>query len=74
MLTMMREDYRVLVDRLAPGMRPDLGPERLADMTRMIAGYQMWQGLVLDGGWTQEEYEKWLGDALVRLVVLDAVS
>jgi AcrR family transcriptional regulator len=69
MLNAMREDHRVHVDRLAAGMRPDLGPARLADVTRMITGYQMWYGLVVDGGWSQEQYEEWLGDAIVRLVM-----
>jgi hypothetical protein len=24
---------------------------------------------VVDGGWSQEQYEEWLGDAIVRLVM-----
>lgn len=72
MLKAMREDHRILVDRLAAGMRPDLGPDRLAEVTRVITGHQVWHGLVVDGEWTQEQYADWLGDTLIRLLVIDA--
>ena len=71
MLAMMREDYLVIAERLASGMRPDLGLERVADMTRVITGVHVWHGLVVEGGYTQQQYADWLGDALIRLLVLD---
>jgi hypothetical protein len=52
-------------------MRPDLGLERIADMTRVITGVQVWHGLGVEGGWTQEQYVDWLGDALIRLLAKD---
>jgi AcrR family transcriptional regulator len=67
----MREDYLVIAERLVPGLRPDLGLERVAEMTRVITGFQVWHGLVVEGGWSQEQYSDWLGDALVRLLVDD---
>jgi hypothetical protein len=67
----MREDHLVLAERLASGLRPDLGRERVADVTRVITGHQVWHGLVVEGGWTQEQYADWLGDTLIRLLVLD---
>jgi AcrR family transcriptional regulator len=70
MLDNMREDYLVIAERLTRGMRPDLGLERVADMTRVITGVQVWHGLVVEGGFTQQQYADWLGDALIRLLVL----
>ena len=64
-----REDYRVIAERLASGMRPDLGLEGVADMARVICGVQVWHGFVVEAEWTQEQYVEWLGDALIRLVV-----
>jgi AcrR family transcriptional regulator len=68
MLAAMREDYLVIAERLTSGMRPDLGLEHIADMTRVITGVQVWHGLVVESGWTQEQYVEWLGDALIRLL------
>lgn len=70
-LAAMREDHQVQVDRLGAGMRPDLGPERLAEVIRVVTGHQVWHGLVVDGGWSHEQYTDWICDALIRLVVLD---
>jgi TetR/AcrR family transcriptional regulator of autoinduction and epiphytic fitness len=69
LLAAMREDYRVIADRMLTGLRPDLGPERLAEMARVITGYQVWHALVVDGGWTRDQYEEWLADTLIRLLV-----
>lgn len=69
MLAAMREDYQVHVNRWGVGLRPDLGPERLADVLRVITGHQVWHGLVVDGAWTQEQYTDWVCDALVRLLL-----
>jgi AcrR family transcriptional regulator len=69
LLEAQREDYLVITQRLAPGMRPDLGPERVADVARIVCGVPTWHGLVVEGGWTQEQYADWLGDALIRLLV-----
>ena len=67
----MREDHRVLIQRLADGMRPDLTVEQAADMSRVVTGVQVWHGLVVEGGWTQEQYADWLGDTLIRLFVME---
>jgi AcrR family transcriptional regulator len=71
LLEAQREDYLVIAERLASGMRPELGPERVADVARMLCGVHVWHGLVVEGGWTQEQYADWLGDALIRMLVLD---
>ena len=71
MLANMQEDHLVIAERLTQGMRPDLGLERVADMTRVITGVQVWHGLVVEGGFTQQQYADWLGDALIRLLVVD---
>lgn len=67
----MREDYLVIAERLASGMRPDLGLQRVADMTRVVTGVNVWHDLVVESGWTQEQYVDWLGDALFRLLVAE---
>ena len=71
MVASMREDHLVIAQRMVPGLRPDLGLERVADMTRVITGFQVWHGLVVEGGWSQQQYADWLGDALIRLLVDD---
>lgn len=71
MLAAMRQDHQIYVNRLAAGMRPDLGPERVAEVTRVITGHQVWHGLVIDGGWSQDQYADWVSDALVRLLIED---
>jgi AcrR family transcriptional regulator len=65
----MREDYLVLAERLAPGLRPDLGVQRVADVTRVVTSVYVWHDLVVESGWTQQQYVEWLGDALFRLLV-----
>lgn len=69
MLAAMREDYQVHVTRWGSALRPDLGPEHVADVLRVITGPQVWHGFVVDGGWTQEQYSDWVADALVRLLL-----
>ena len=69
LLVAQREDYLVIAERLASGMRPDLGLERVADVARVLCGVHTWHGLVVEGGWTQEQYSDWLGDALIRMLV-----
>jgi AcrR family transcriptional regulator len=71
MLQAMREDHGILVDRVVPGRRPDLGRDRAADVSRVITGFQVWHGLVVEGGWSQQEYVEWLSDALIRLFLDD---
>ena len=48
-----------------------IGPDRLADVSRVLTGFQVWHGLVVEGGWTHEQYVEWLGDALIRLFIDD---
>jgi AcrR family transcriptional regulator len=69
LLVAQREDYRVIAERLASGLRPDLGPEQVADVARVLCGVHTWHGFVVEGGWTQGQYSDWLGDALIRLLV-----
>jgi AcrR family transcriptional regulator len=71
MLAAMREDYQVNVNRWGADLRPDLGPERVADVLRVITGPQVWHGFVVDGDWSQEQYADWVADALVRLLLDD---
>lgn len=71
MLAAMRDDYQAHVNRWGSGLRPDLGPERVADILRVITGQQVWHGFVVDGGWPQEQYTDWVCDALVRLLLLE---
>lgn len=72
LLAAQREDYLVIAERLASGMRPDLGLEGVAEMARVMCGVQVWHGFVVEGGWTHEQYVDWLGDALIRLVVAES--
>lgn len=60
-----RENQRAIVERLAKrkALCPGLDVERAADILWTINHPNTWQLLVVQRGWTPEQYEQWSGDA-----------
>lgn len=45
-------------------LRPELTPERAADLIVTLGSLATYDSLVVNRGWTQEEYETWLAETL----------
>lgn len=63
-----RENQRAVVERLAQrkALAPGLDVERAADILWTINHPNTWQLLVVQRGWTPEQYEQWSADAACR--------
>lgn len=63
-----RENQRAIVEQLAmrDALAPGLDVERGADVLWTINHPNTWQLLVVQRGWTPEQYERWSGDAACR--------
>lgn len=63
-----RENQRAIVERLAErgALSPGLDLDRAADVLWTINHPNTWQLLVVQRGWTSEQYEQWTGDAACR--------
>ena len=63
-----RENQRAIVERLSQrnALSPGLDIERAADILWTINNPNTWQLLVVQRGWTPEQYERWSGDAACR--------
>ena len=57
-------NQRAIVERLAERghLRPDLEIDRATDILWTINHPNTWQLLVVERGWTPEQYEQWTGD------------
>jgi AcrR family transcriptional regulator len=50
-------------------LRRGLDPEQAAATMFAVASYESYELLVTDRGWTPDDYEHWLGETLVRLLL-----
>ena len=50
-------------------LRPGLTPERAADITYAITGYDVFRTLVSERGWSADETEAWLAQTLATLLL-----
>lgn len=57
----------------APGLRPDLSREEVADVIWTMNGTEYYALLVLDRGWSPDRFRAWLHDAWCRLLLEDDV-
>jgi AcrR family transcriptional regulator len=57
------DNQRAIAQRLAE-QRPEVEVDRAADVLWTINHPSVWQLLVVERGWTPEEYEQWCGDVL----------
>lgn len=60
---------RALADRGV--LRPGLSVAEAADVLWLFNDPAVYHRLVLEQGWDADRYERWLGDALVRLLLTD---
>ncbi len=65
----IRSDTKTAAAASLRDLRPDLSVDEIADVLRLMAWHTTWHALVVEGGWSQERYAEWLGDALVRLLL-----
>lgn len=52
-------------------LRPGLTGRQAVDLVWSLAGPELYEDLVLDRGWTTEEFERTLGPSLKQLLLLD---
>jgi AcrR family transcriptional regulator len=66
---------RAALDRVVEGMeealRPVLGVSRAAAILRSLCRPEVYQELVEESGWSPDEYESWLGEALKRELLVE---
>jgi AcrR family transcriptional regulator len=63
-----RQNQRAIVEQLAKrkALSPAIDVERATDILWTINHPNTWQLLVVQRGWTPEQYEQWTGDAACR--------
>src|SRR4051794_20933749 len=62
LVAFQREDCRRFAADYRRFIRADLDLEQAGEIIRTVGGHQVWQSLVMDGGWSTESYEQWLAD------------
>lgn len=50
-------------------LRPGLSGRQAIDLVWAMAGPEVYEELVLDRGWTPQQFENWLGPAVVGLIL-----
>ena len=66
----LRESTDVYVPSFPPGaVRPDVGEQRANDLVWLYGHPETWNRLVVDRGWTRQQYVEWLIDAVRRTVL-----
>jgi hypothetical protein len=68
-----RAGAQVLVSRLASEnrLKPDLDPSVAADLLWSLTSLETWDSLVVQRGWSAEEYRDRLGALIVRAIMTD---
>jgi TetR/AcrR family transcriptional regulator, regulator of autoinduction and epiphytic fitness len=63
-----RGGQRAMVTRIAElgGLCPELDVERATDLAVVLAGHDVYRGLVQEAGWTVSAYKAWLFTTLVQ--------
>lgn len=61
-----RDGYRAFVQSISDrfGLRPGLDPEQATDLLLAYGGTSMWRSLVVDYGWSTDEFVDWLAETL----------
>jgi AcrR family transcriptional regulator len=61
-----RSTLDLIVEGMEGALRPDLGAARAAAILRALCRAEVYQELVVESGWSPDEYEFWLGETLKR--------
>ena len=66
-----RDGHRVLVTHLAKtfGLARGLSVERATDLLLMLGGPSVYRSLVLDSGWSEQEFVSWVAKAVQQQVL-----
>ena len=64
-----QEDCRRFAEDHRRFLRAGLDLDRAGEIIRTIGGHEVWHSLVVDGGWSTEDYERWLADSYARLLL-----
>ena len=51
-------------------LRPGLNPESALDIIWSLTGSDFYSLLVFERGWTPDQYEEWLGQSLIELILV----
>ena len=70
-LTAREREIRKLIDALAPRLRSDLTVDTALDLTLALTLPELFHLLVVERGWSNLQYETWLGNILVRQLLRD---
>ncbi|MHA7721760.1 TetR/AcrR family transcriptional regulator [Mycobacterium sp. ML4] len=65
----IRADCTLWVAQLGPALRPSLTADQAADILATIQSPYVFWTFTNDVGWSPDQYEKWLADALPRLLL-----
>jgi AcrR family transcriptional regulator len=65
----IRADCALWVAQLGPALRPSLTQDEAADMLVTIQSPYVFSMFTIDVGWSPDQYEKWLSDALPRMLL-----
>jgi hypothetical protein len=57
--------------RSVGALRPGLDPERAVDVLWFLNGPAVYRHFVRQAGWSRQQYESWLADAMVRELLED---
>ena len=73
LLAGLREDLTLSVARLPWNqMRPGLEPSTTVDLLALLLGWRGYVSLVLESGWTPEQYATSIADTLIHVLLPDA--
>jgi AcrR family transcriptional regulator len=70
-LTAREREIRKLIDALAPRLRSDLTVDTALDLTLALTLPELFHLLVVERGWSNLQYETWLGNTLVNQLLRD---
>ena len=65
----IRADCALWVEQLGPALRPSLTKDEAADILVSILSPYLYSMFTVDVGWSPDQYEKWLADALPRMLL-----
>jgi len=64
-----QEDCRRFAEEHGRFLRAGIDLDRAGEIIRTIGGHEVWHSLVVDGGWSTEDYEGWVADTYTRLLL-----
>jgi len=69
LVAFQKEDCRRFARDHRQFIRKDFDIDQAGEIIRTVGGHQVWQSLVIDGGWSTQDYQNWLADSYARLLL-----